>query len=181
MEHINEHGASINNVTTNDINNDNNVINGYLCAKGMRVGVVVARFNGFITTKLLSGAYDAFIRHQGDKKNFTTVWVPGSFEIPLIAKKLATRATLTPSSEFHAIVCLGAVIRGATPHFEYVASEVAKGVAQVGIETGIPVLFGVLTTDNIEQAIERAGSKAGNKGAEAMLNAIEMVDLLKKL
>lgn len=152
-----------------------NVISGNLNAKDKKFGIVVGRFNEFISGKLLAGAMDCIIRHEGNEKNVTTVWVPGSFEIPLTAKKMAE------SKKYDAIICLGAVIRGATPHFEYVASEVSKGIAHVGLETGVPVIFGVITSDTIEQAIERAGTKSGNKGWDAALTAIEMVDLYTKL
>ncbi|MBU2494555.1 MAG: 6,7-dimethyl-8-ribityllumazine synthase [Bacteroidetes bacterium] len=152
-----------------------NVISGNLNAKDKKFGIVVGRFNEFISGKLLSGAMDCIIRHEGDKKNVTTVWVPGSFEIPLTAKKLAQ------SKKYDVIICLGAVIRGATPHFDLIAAEVSKGIAHVGLETGVPVVFGVITSDTIEQAIERAGTKSGNKGWDAALTAIEMVDLYTKL
>ena len=152
-----------------------NVINGNLNAKDKKFGIVVGRFNEFISGKLLAGAMDCITRHDGEEKDVTTVWVPGSFEIPLTAKKMAE------SKKYDAIICLGAVIRGATPHFEYVAAEVSKGIAHVGLETGVPVIFGVITSDTIEQAIERAGTKAGNKGWDAALTAIEMVDLYTKL
>ncbi len=148
---------------------------GELMAKGMRFALVASRFNEFITNKLVSGAIDTIVRHGGDPDGITEVWVPGSFEIPLTAKKLAAGGT------FDAVICLGCVVRGHTPHFEYIAAEVSKGVAQVGLETGVPVIFGVLTTDSIEQAVERAGSKAGNKGADAAAAAIEMVDLFAKI
>jgi 6,7-dimethyl-8-ribityllumazine synthase len=146
---------------------------GKLDAKGMKFGIVIARFNEFISGKLLSGCIDGLMRHGTDEENVHVVWSPGAFEMPLLAKKLAG------SKQFDAVICLGAVIRGGTPHFEYVASEVSKGIANVGLETGIPVIFGVLTTDNIEQAIERAGTKGGNKGFDAALSAIEMANLLK--
>ena len=152
-----------------------NVINGKLNAKGKQFGIIVGRFNEFISGKLLSGAMDCIIRHEGSDDNVTTAWVPGSFEIPLTAKKMAE------SKKYDAIICLGAVIRGATPHFDYVASEVSKGIANVGLETGVPVIFGIITSDTIEQAIERAGTKAGNKGWDAALTAIEMIDLLGQL
>lgn len=152
-----------------------NVISGNLNAKDKKFGIVVGRFNEFISGKLLSGAMDCIIRHEGDEKNVTTVWVPGSFEIPLTAKKLAQ------SKKYDVIICLGAVIRGATPHFDLIAAEVSKGIAHVGLETGVPVVFGVITSDTIEQAIERAGTKSGNKGWDAALTAIEMVDLYTKL
>lgn len=148
-----------------------NIHEGQLTAKGKKLAVVVARFNELISSKLVGGVEDCFVRHDGAREELDIYWVPGSFEIPYTAKKLAA------SKKFDAIVCLGAVIRGATPHFEYVANEAAKGVAQVGLESDIPVIFGVLTTDTIEQAIERAGTKAGNKGWDAALAAIEMINL----
>ncbi len=151
------------------------VLEGKLQAKGMRFGLVVGRFNDFISSKLLEGAMDTLVRHGASREDITVAWVPGSFEIPLVAKRMAA------SGKFDAVITLGAVIRGATPHFDYVAAEVSKGVAQVGLETGVPVIFGVLTTDTIEQAVERAGTKAGNKGADAALAAMEMVDLLGQL
>jgi len=151
------------------------IIEGTLNAKGMRFALVAGRFNDFITSKLVDGALDALKRHGAAEQNLTVVWVPGSFEIPLVARKLAA------SGKYDAVLALGAVIRGATAHFDYVAAEVSKGVAQVTLETGVPVIFGVLTTDTIEQAIERAGTKAGNKGSDAALAAMEMVDLLKNL
>jgi 6,7-dimethyl-8-ribityllumazine synthase len=150
-------------------------IEGKLDAKGLKFGIVIARFNEFISGKLLSGCLDGLIRHGADEENIDVAWSPGSFEIPLLAKKLAQ------SKKYDAVICLGAVIRGATPHFDYVASEVSKGVAHVGLETGLPVIFGVLTTDNIEQAIERAGTKSGNKGFDAALAAIEMANLMKEI
>ncbi len=148
---------------------------GKLIAEGLRFGIVVARFNEFIGGKLLSGALDAIKRHGGSDDNNGVAWVPGAFEIPLVAKRMAH------SGKYDAIICLGAVIRGATPHFEMVAGEVTKGIALVGLETGIPVVYGILTTDTIEQAIERAGTKAGNKGFDAAVTAIEMANLLKQL
>jgi len=151
------------------------VIEGILDASGKKFAIVVSRWNQFIVSKMLDGALDALHRHKATDDNITIVYCPGSFEIPLIAKKLAL------SKQFDAIIALGAVIRGATPHFDYIASEVAKGVAQVNLETGVPVVFGVLTTDTIEQAIERAGSKSGNKGFDAAMAAIELVSLLEKL
>ncbi len=151
------------------------MIEGELRAEGFRFGIVVSRFNDFITTKLLDGAVDALIRHGADENDIDVVKVPGSFEIPLAAKKLAVKGS------YDAIICLGTVIRGATPHFEYVASEVSKGIAVTSLETGIPVAFGVITSDTIEQAVERAGSKAGNKGWDAALTAIEMAQVIKKL
>jgi 6,7-dimethyl-8-ribityllumazine synthase len=150
-------------------------IEGKLDAKGLRFGIVIARFNEFISGKLLSGCVDGLKRHGADDKNIDVIWSPGAFEIPILAKKVAE------SKKYDAVICLGAVIRGATPHFDYVASEVSKGVAHVGLETGVPVIFGVLTTDNIEQAIERAGTKSGNKGFDASLAAIEMANLMKEL
>lgn len=144
---------------------------GQLTAEGKRLGVVVARFNEFISSKLISGAEDCFLRHGGKEDDLEVFWVPGAFEIPFTAKRIAA------SGKFDAVVCVGAVIRGGTPHFDYIAGEVAKGVAQVGLEAEVPVIFGVLTTDTIEQAIERAGTKAGNKGWDAALAAIEMVSL----
>jgi len=149
------------------------VIEGALNAKGMRFSIVVSRFNDFINSKLLDGALDALTRHGADDDNISIVRVPGSFEIPLVAQKLAN------SGNVDAIICLGAVIRGATPHFEYISAEVTKGIAKVTLDSGIPVSFGILTTDNIEQAIERAGTKSGNKGWDAALAAVEMVNLLK--
>jgi 6,7-dimethyl-8-ribityllumazine synthase len=151
------------------------IIEGTLNAKGMRFALVAARFNDFITSKLVEGALDTLKRHGAAEQNLTVVWVPGSFEIPLVARKLAA------GGKYDAVIALGAVIRGATAHFDYVAAEVSKGVAHASLETGVPVIFGVLTTDTIEQAIERAGTKAGNKGADSALAAMEMVDLLKNL
>jgi 6,7-dimethyl-8-ribityllumazine synthase len=151
------------------------LIEGKLTAKGVTFGIVVSRFNDFINTRLLDGALDALNRHGAEDKNILIVKVPGSFEIPLMAKKLAD------SGNYNAVICLGAVIRGATPHFEYVSAEVTKGIANVTLDTGIPVSFGILTTDNIEQAIERAGTKSGNKGWDAALAAIEMVNVLKEV
>lgn len=145
---------------------------GNLISKNLKFAIVVARFNEFISGKLLTGAYDALARHGANKEDITTAWVPGAYEIPLIAQKMAQ------SGKYDAVICLGAVIRGATGHYDYVCSEVAKGIAQVSLATGIPVMFGVLTTDNIEQAIERAGSKAGNKGFDVAVSAIEMVNLI---
>ncbi len=148
---------------------------GKLDAKGQKIGIVVGRFNSFICERLLEGAIDAIIRHGGDDKNIHVARVPGAFEIPLAAKKMAD------SGKYDGIVCLGAVIRGSTPHFDYVASEVSKGVASVSLDSGVPIAFGVLTTDTIEQAVERAGTKAGNKGFEAAVTAIETINLLKAL
>jgi 6,7-dimethyl-8-ribityllumazine synthase len=149
------------------------VLEGALQAKGIRFGIVVSRFNDFINKRLLDGALDALARHGAEEGMITVARVPGSFEIPLMAKKLAA------SGKYDAIICLGAVIRGATPHFEYISAEVTKGIAQVALESGMPVSFGILTTDTIEQAIERAGTKSGNKGWDAALAAIEMVNVLK--
>lgn len=150
-------------------------IEGQLSGVTGRFAIVVSRFNHFITEHLVSGAEDALKRHGISEEQITGVWVPGAFEIPLVAKKLAQ------SGQYEAIICLGAVIRGSTPHFDYVAAEVSKGVAAVGMETGVPVIFGVLTTDSIEQAIERAGTKAGNKGWDAAVTALEMADLARKI
>lgn len=150
-------------------------IEGKLDAKGLRFGIVIARFNEFISGKLLSGCLDALKRHGADDSAIDLVWSPGSFEIPLLAKKLAD------SGKYNAVICLGAVIRGATPHFDYVAAEVSKGIATAALASGVPVIYGVLTTDNIEQAIERAGTKSGNKGFDAALAAIEMANVVKEL
>jgi len=148
---------------------------GVLLGKGLKFGVVVSRFNEFMTRKLLEGAQDALLRHGVNEEDIDVAWVPGSFEIPLAAKKLAE------TKKYDAIICLGAVIRGATPHFEYIAAEVTKGIAKVGLETGLPVSYGVITTDTLEQAIERAGTKSGNKGFNAAVDAIEMANLFKNL
>jgi len=150
-------------------------INGNLKGEDRRFALVVGRFNNMITERLLEGALDCFERHGGKLENLTIVRVPGSFEIPLAAMKLAK------SGKYDGVICLGAVIRGSTPHFDYVAAEAAKGVAQAGFSSGLPVIFGILTTDSIEQAIERAGTKAGNKGWDAMISAMEMADLFKPL
>jgi 6,7-dimethyl-8-ribityllumazine synthase len=150
------------------------VVEGKLNAKGLKFGIVVGRFNEFISNKLLGGAVDALKRHEANEENIELVWSPGSYEIPLLAKKMAR------TGKYDAIICLGAVIRGATPHFDFVASEVAKGIAMVSLETEVPVIFGVLTTDSIEQAIERAGTKSGNKGFDAAMAAIEMANLMKQ-
>lgn len=152
-----------------------NIIQGQLSAKGKKIGVVISRFNEFITGRLLEGAYDCIQRHDGDIDGIDVVWVPGSFEIPVIAQKMAS------TKKYQAVICLAAVIRGGTVHFEYVAAEVTKGIAQVSLQTGIPVIYGVLTCDTIEEAIERAGTKQGNKGWQAALSAIEMADLMEKL
>jgi len=150
------------------------IYEGKLLAEGLKFGLVVARFNEFITGKLLTGCLDALNRHGADEDNIDIVWVPGAFEIPLAAQKLAAK-------NYDAVICLGAVIRGATPHFEYVAAEVTKGVAQVTLQTAKPIVYGVITADTIEQAIERAGTKAGNKGWDAAVTAIEMANLLKEI
>lgn len=151
------------------------LVEGRLNATGMKFAVVVSRFNDFITERLLGGAMDALIRNGADDKDIAVYKVPGGWEIPLTAKKLAS------SGDYDGVICLGAVIRGSTPHFDYVAAEAAKGIAQASLETGVVIAFGVLTTDTLEQAIERAGSKAGNKGVDAALAAIEMVDLLRQV
>ncbi len=150
-------------------------IEGVLTTSGERFCIIISRFNEFIGSKLLSGAIDELRRHGVDENNIDVVWVPGAFEIPLVAKKCAS------SNKYNAIITLGAVIKGSTSHYDYVCAEVSKGVASVGLETGVPVIFGVLTTDNIEQAIERAGTKAGNKGSDAAKSAIEMANLLKQI
>lgn len=149
------------------------VFQGNLTGENQRIGIVISRFNEFITSKLLSGCMDALVRHGVSEENIDVAWVPGAFEMPLAAQKMAAR-------NYDAVVCLGAVIRGATPHFEYVANEVTKGIAQVGLSSGIPVIYGVVTADSIEQAIERAGTKAGNKGVDAAVTAMEMVNLLRE-
>ncbi len=146
---------------------------GNLLGKGLKFGIVVSRFNEFFSTKLLDGAKDALLRHGVADTDIEVAWTPGSFEIPLIAQKMAE------SKKFNAVICLGAVIRGGTPHFDYIASEVAKGIAKVGLDTGVPVIFGVITTDTLEQAIERSGTKDGNKGFDAAVSAIEMANLVK--
>lgn len=151
------------------------VLEGNVIGSGIKVGIVAARFNEFIVSKLIGGAEDALVRHGVEGEDITLAWVPGAFEIPAIAKKMAE------SKKYDAVICLGAVIKGSTTHYDYVCAEVSKGVASVGLETGIPTIFGVLTTDNIEQAIERAGTKAGNKGYDAACTAIEMINLVKKL
>ena len=151
------------------------IIEGKIVAKGMKFAIAASRFNDFISGRLIDGAVDTLVRAGADEKDIAIYKVPGAFELPLAAKKLAK------SKHFDAVICLGAVIRGATPHFEYVSAEVSKGIANVGLDTEIPVAFGVLTTDTIEQAIERAGTKSGNKGADAAMAAIEMVDLFKKM
>ena len=150
------------------------VYEGKVIGSGIKVGLVASRFNEFIVSKLVSGAIDGLVRHGVDDDNISLMWVPGAFEIPVMAKKMAE------SGKFDAVICLGAVIRRATSHYDYVCNEVSKGVAQVGLATGVPVLFGVVTTENIEQAIERAGTKSGNKGYDCALSAIEMVNLIKE-
>ena len=150
-------------------------IEGKLTAQGLKFGIVVSRFNEFINAKLLGGAMDALIRHGAADDDIEVVWVPGAYEIPLIAQKMAN------GKKDDAIICLGTVIRGSTTHYDYVCNEVAKGVAHVGLNTGVPTMFGVVTTENIEQAIERAGTKAGNKGFDAAVGAIEMANLLKEI
>lgn len=150
------------------------IIEGNVIGEQLRFGIVVSRFNEFITSKLLSGCLDTLYRHGVDENNIDIAWVPGAFEIPLAAQRMAQK-------DYDAIICLGAVIRGATPHFEYVSAEVTKGIAQVGLNANKPVIYGVVTTDTIEQAIERAGTKAGNKGSDAAISAIEMVNLFKSM
>ena len=150
------------------------VIEGKLEAKGLKIGIIVSRFNSFITSKLLDGAIDAFVRHNGNRENLTVYMVPGAFEIPMLLSKLTER-------DFDGILCLGAVIRGATPHFDFIANETAKGIAQISLKSKMPISFGILTTDTIEQAIERAGTKMGNKGFDAMVALLEMISLYKSL
>ena len=151
------------------------VIQGELQAKGLKFAIIVSRFNDFITGKLLEGAVDALVRHGAKEEDIDVIKVPGAFEIPLTAKKVASKGS------YNAVICLGTVIRGATPHFDYVAAEVSKGVASVSLETGVPVAFGVLTTDTIEQAVERAGTKSGNKGFDAAMTALEMIGVIEKI
>ncbi len=151
------------------------VLEGKVVADGAKIAIVAARFNDFIVSKLVSGARDGLVRHNVNDDDITLCWVPGAFEIPLMAQKLAK------SGKYDAVICLGAVIRGATSHYDYVCAEVSKGVASVSLDAGIPVLFGILTTDNIEQAVERAGTKAGNKGYDCALSAIEMINLAKEI
>ena len=151
------------------------VLEGKVVADGAKIGIVAARFNEFIVSKLISGARDGLVRHNVEDDDITLAWVPGAFEIPVMAKKMAE------SGKYDAVICLGAVIRGATSHYDYVCAEVSKGIASVSLETGVPVMFGVVTTDNIEQAIERAGTKAGNKGYDCALGAIEMINLIKAI
>ena len=152
-----------------------NIIEGNITAKGLRFAIVASRFNEFITSKLLEGALDMLRRHGAAENAVDVVWVPGAFEIPLVAKKLAS------CGRYDAVICVGAVIRGATSHYDYVCNEVSKGIAQAGFLTGVPVIFAVVTTENIEQAVERAGTKSGNKGADGAMAAMEMVNLLKKI
>ena len=152
-----------------------NIFEGNIVAKDVKIGIVAARFNEFITSKLLSGAVDGLTRHDVKEEQIDVAWVPGAFEIPLIAQKMAQ------SGKYDAVICLGAVIRGDTTHYDYVCAEVSKGIAQISLQTGVPVMFGVLTTDTIEQAIERAGSKAGNKGFDCAAGAIEMINLLRRI
>ena len=150
-------------------------IEGKLVGRGLKVAIAISRFNEFISGKLLDGAIDTLVRHEVEETDITVLWVPGSFELPLIAKKLGS------SGKFDAVLCIGAVIRGETPHFDFVAAEAAKGIASAGLETGVPTVFGVITAETLEQAIERAGTKSGNKGADAALAAIEMVNLFKEI
>lgn len=150
-------------------------IEGMIVANGAKIGIVAARFNEFIVSKLVNGAEDALLRHSVNPDDISVAWVPGAFEIPVVAKKMAM------SGKYDAVICLGAVIRGATSHYDYVCNEVSKGIASVSLESGIPVMFGVVTTENIEQAIERAGTKAGNKGYDCAMGALEMIDLMKQL
>ncbi len=150
------------------------VYEGNLLGDNQKIGIIISRFNEFITNKLMSGCIDALTRHNVNPDNIEIAWVPGAFEMPLLAQKMAQK-------DYDAIICLGAVIRGATPHFEYVSAEVTKGIAQVGLNTGVPVIYGIITADTIEQAIERAGTKAGNKGFDAAVTAIEMVNLIKAI
>ena len=150
-------------------------LEGMLLGKGLKFGVVVSRFNEFISKKLLEGAQDALLRHGVSQDDIDIAWVPGSFEIPLVAKKLAQ------TKRYDAVICLGTVVRGATPHFEYIAAEVSKGIARLGLETGLPISYGIITADTLEQAIERAGTKAGNRGFDAAVSAIEMANLLRNI
>lgn len=151
------------------------ILEGNVVAEGIKIGIVAARFNEFIVSKLVGGAQDACVRHGVKAEDIDLAWVPGAFEIPIVAKKMAA------SGKYDAVLCLGAVIKGSTSHYDYVCAEVSKGTAMVGLETGVPTLFGILTTDNIEQAIERAGTKAGNKGYDVACSAIEMVNLMKNI
>ena len=151
------------------------VMEGKLLAKDMSFGLVASRFNDFMTKDLVSGCIDTLVRHGAEDKDITVVWVPGAFEIPLVAQKMAS------AKSFDALICLGTIIRGATPHFDYIAAEVTKGIAKVSLDSGLPVIFGIITADSIEQAVERSGSKDGNKGSSAALSAIEMANLIKQL
>jgi 6,7-dimethyl-8-ribityllumazine synthase len=151
------------------------IIEGELQAKGLKFGIVFSRFNDFITSKLLDGAKDALLRHGAEEDDLDVIKVPGSFEIPMVAKKMALKG------KYNSIICLGTIIRGATPHFEYIAAEVSKGIASASMETGVPIAFGIITSDTLEQAVERAGTKSGNKGWDAAMTAIEMAQLLKKI
>lgn len=151
------------------------VIEGVFSGEGLKIGIIASRFNEFITSKLVSGAEDCLKRHGVSDNDMSVAWVPGAFEIPIIAKRMAT------SGKYDAVICVGTVIRGATSHYDYVCNEVSKGIAAVSLETGIPVLFGILTTDTIEQAIERAGTKAGNKGTDCAMSALEMINLIKNI
>lgn len=151
------------------------VIEGIYSGEGLKIGIIASRFNEFITSKLVSGAEDCLKRHGVTDENMSVAWVPGAFEIPVIAKRMAS------SGKYDAVICVGAVIRGATSHYDYVCAEVSKGIAAVSLDTGVPVLFGILTTDTIEQAIERAGTKAGNKGTDCAMSALEMVNLIKSI
>ncbi|MCI7036275.1 MAG: 6,7-dimethyl-8-ribityllumazine synthase [Treponema sp.] len=151
------------------------IIEGKLVSDGMKVAIVASRFNEFIVSKLIEGARDGLLRHDVAEENISLAWVPGAFEIPVVAKKLAE------SGKYDAVICVGAVIRGATTHYDYVCAEVSKGIATVSMQTGVPVMFGILTTDTIQQAMERAGTKAGNKGYDCALGAIEMVNLMKQI
>jgi len=150
-------------------------IEGNLIAKGKKFGIIASRFNDFITKELVSGCLDTLIRHGANNEDLSITWVPGAFEVPLLAQRLAK------SKSYDALICLGTVIRGSTPHFDYIASEVAKGIAKVSLDTGLPVIFGIITADTIEQAVERAGTKEGNKGRDAALSAIEMANLLAQI
>ena len=152
-----------------------NIIEGNVSAEGLKFGIAVARFNEFITSKLLGGALDTLKRHGGNEDDIDVAWVPGAFELPLVAKKMAK------SGKYDAVICIGAVIRGATTHYDLICNEAAKGIAQTGLETGVPVVFSVVTAENIQQAIERAGTKAGNKGADGAMTAMDMADLMKRL
>ncbi len=153
----------------------NNAFEGMLLGEGLKFGIVVARFNDFITNKMLEGAQDTLIRHGVNEEDIEVSWVPGSFEIPLVAQKMAD------TKRYDSVICLGAIIRGGTPHFEYVAAEVTKGIGQVSLNTGLPIIYGIITADTLEQAIERAGTKQGNEGSKAAITAIEMANLLKSI